>query len=106
YDGRTLGQVATLLDRHPGVRVYAADRFADWLLWHEPALEGRVAYDSRLELLTGQQLLSLATLTEIRALRERDPLDGYPVMVLEAGNRTSKLLLGKPHTRVALRGRD
>ncbi|MFO7573113.1 MAG: hypothetical protein R6W48_11035 [Gaiellaceae bacterium] len=31
-------------------RVFAADRFADWVLWKLPELRGRVAYDVRFEL--------------------------------------------------------
>jgi hypothetical protein len=38
------------------LRVNAGDHYTDWLLWHEPQLVGRVAYDARLELLTEQQL--------------------------------------------------
>jgi hypothetical protein len=34
----------------PGVRVFATDRHADWLLWKIPELRGRVAYDVRFEL--------------------------------------------------------
>ncbi|HXF97675.1 MAG TPA: hypothetical protein VNJ46_03565 [Gaiellaceae bacterium] len=34
----------------PGDRVFAADRFSDWLLWKLPELRGRVAYDVRFEL--------------------------------------------------------
>jgi hypothetical protein len=34
----------------PGSRVFATDRYADWLLWKLPELRGRVAYDVRFEL--------------------------------------------------------
>jgi hypothetical protein len=34
----------------PGDRVFAPDRFSDWLLWKIPELRGRVAYDVRFEL--------------------------------------------------------
>jgi hypothetical protein len=34
----------------PGDRVFAPDRFSNWLLWKIPELRGRVAYDVRFEL--------------------------------------------------------
>jgi hypothetical protein len=37
-------------------RVFASDRLADWLLWREPALHGRVAFDIRFELNTAAQV--------------------------------------------------
>jgi hypothetical protein len=40
----------------PSLRILAEDRFADWILWEEPALSGRVENDSRFELLTAAQL--------------------------------------------------
>jgi len=33
----------------PGDRVFAPDRFSDWLLWKIPELRGRIAYDVRFE---------------------------------------------------------
>jgi hypothetical protein len=43
----------------PTGTVIADDRHADWLLWLEPQLEGRVAYDVRFELLDSRQLQQL-----------------------------------------------
>jgi hypothetical protein len=40
--------------------IFADDRFADWLLWTQPQLRGRVAYDVRFELFKPQQLRALA----------------------------------------------
>lgn len=40
---------AVRAELRPGDRVYAPDRFADWLLWKLPELRGRVAYDVRFE---------------------------------------------------------
>jgi hypothetical protein len=39
-----------------GGRVFATEDFADWLLWREPSLAGRIAYDDRLELLRSSEL--------------------------------------------------
>lgn len=44
--------------------VLADDVHADWLLWREPALAGRIAYDVRFELLTAGELTRLHRLHE------------------------------------------
>jgi hypothetical protein len=44
--------------------VLADDADADWLLWLEPSLAGRVAYDVRFELFNGQQLRDIQLLHE------------------------------------------
>ena len=36
--------------RDPGMRLFATDGTADWLLWRLPDLRGRIAYDVRFEL--------------------------------------------------------
>jgi MFS family permease len=104
YDPRALGQVVAVVHRQPRVRIYAAGHFADWLLWHDPSLAGHIAYDSRLELLTGKQLRELADLTEIRASGAHNLLAGYGLLVLETPGRASQLLLDQPGTHVIERG--
>jgi hypothetical protein len=42
--------------RDPSTRVFASDRYADWLLWRDPKLSGRVAFDIRFELISQKQL--------------------------------------------------
>jgi hypothetical protein len=42
--------------------VLADDRHADWLLWQQPSLEGRVAFDVRFELFTHRELVQLSRL--------------------------------------------
>jgi len=46
--------------RDPGVRVWATDGIADWLLWRVPDLRGRMAYDVRFELYDKQTLDRIA----------------------------------------------
>jgi hypothetical protein len=41
---------AVRAELQPGDRVFAPDRFSDWLLWKLPELRGRVSYDVRFEL--------------------------------------------------------
>jgi hypothetical protein len=66
----------------PGVRVFATDRHADWLLWKIPELRGRVAYDVRFE------LYDTAFFDELLAYKGRTGdwkafVDGYEVVVLD-----------------------
>jgi hypothetical protein len=42
--------------------VFADDEHADWLLWQQPSLEGRVAYDVRFELFGRRELVQLSRL--------------------------------------------
>jgi len=67
----------------PGLRVFADDRYADWLLFEDPDLEGRVAYDARFELLTSAQLSSLTAFQDESGLDWERAADGYRVLVLD-----------------------
>lgn len=64
YTSRGLTQTAADAARrtlqHARGPIFADGWHGDWLLWRVPASRGRVAYDSRLELLTMRQLASLA----------------------------------------------
>ena len=43
----------------PDGRIFATLTYADWLLWEQPRLRGRIAFDARLELLNTSQLEDL-----------------------------------------------
>ena len=42
----------------------ADDEHADWLLWQQPSLAGRIAYDVRFELFDGRELRQLKLLED------------------------------------------
>jgi hypothetical protein len=67
--------VARLAAANPTDRVFASARWGDWLLWKEPQLAGRIAYDARAELFTTAQFktiaLSRATPALLPQLRRR-----------------------------------
>jgi hypothetical protein len=67
--------------------VLADDRHADWLLWLEPQLAGRVAYDARFELLTGGELHQLKQLD--RAVPGVWRTCGRPARVVTFASRAS-----------------
>jgi hypothetical protein len=89
----------------PGARIVADVGDADWLLWQEPSLRGRVAFDARLELLSAAGVHDIASV-----LRGSGPATqlgggdgGYRIFALDrrsTAGAIQKLRL-TPATRVA-----
>ena len=52
YPSSAVAAVARATDRHPKARVLASYELADWLLFADPSLRGRIAFDGRWELLS------------------------------------------------------
>jgi hypothetical protein len=75
--------------QHSRAPVYANERYADWLLFYEPSLRGRVAYDARLELLTPSQLARVATLRSLPT-EWRHAAAGYEVFALDLTEQAAK----------------
>jgi hypothetical protein len=103
YDQRVLSAIGSIVANQPHAHIFADVHYADWLLWHDPALAGTLAYDTRFELLSQKQILAIANLGQVAAPQERDILAGYRVLVLDARGAATKLLLARPGTQVALR---
>jgi hypothetical protein len=51
--------VARAAAKQPSMKIYANERYADWLFFTHPELRGRIAYDVRFELLTKTQAKSI-----------------------------------------------
>jgi hypothetical protein len=66
----------------PEGTVFATSSYADWLLWTHPELAGRVAYDSRFELLKRSELLR-AQRFQVRVEGWRQIATRYPVLVID-----------------------
>jgi MFS family permease len=99
YDQRTVGAVARILAHDPSAKIFADVRFADWLVWHDPAIAGHIAYDTSFELLTPSQLASIATLAP-------ETTGPYAAMVLDPQNKTAnRYLLDRPRVTVVLRSK-
>jgi hypothetical protein len=62
-------------------RVYATLKYADWLLWEQPQLAGRVAFDARVELLSTLQLADVVNVVDGRI--GPDIYRDYRVFVVE-----------------------
>jgi hypothetical protein len=89
YPPATADAAATAAGPHG--RIFANEAFADWLVWSHPSLAGRIAFDSRFELLTERQLQSIV---EFRA-RVGDwqtIAAGYDVLVLDAAGDEQKVV--------------
>jgi MFS family permease len=106
YDQRTVGAVARILAHDPSAKIFADVRYADWLVWHDPAIAGHIAYDTSFELLTPSQLASIATLTQARLPGAPDTTGPYAAMVLDPQNKTTnRYLLDRPGVKVVLRSK-
>jgi hypothetical protein len=90
----------------PGDRVFAPDRFSDWLLWKIPELRGRMAYDVRFEVYDKAFFTRLGDYN----WEQRDWksfADGYRIIVVDETNRSHTAdFLKEPGTRVIYRGDD
>jgi hypothetical protein len=106
YDQRAVTRVEAVEQEHPGTRIFADVRFADWLIWHDPRLAGLVAYDTSFELLSSKQLETLAALGAPPAAGTPDPLARYGVLVLDPQNKSgNRKLLDRSGTAVILRSK-
>lgn len=85
-------------------RVFANEAYADWLVFEHPQLAGRIAYDSRFELLTSRQLSSVTKFRNLVA-GWRDTLRGYSVFVLNRDDDAQpiKALLRAKEARIVMR---
>ena len=92
--------VATVADAHPSARVWATAQWSDWLLWEDPQLEGRMAFDARVELLSEAQVKRMtvfsATSLLVPQVRRR-----YGIVVVSKGNEPDAYRVLRREGRVA-----
>jgi hypothetical protein len=77
--------VSGLSRAHPDARVWATAQWADWLLWEDPRLEGHMAFDARVELLTAAQVKRM-TVFSATSLLVPDVRRRYSIIVTSKGN--------------------
>jgi hypothetical protein len=85
----------------PSARIVADVGDADWLLWRDPALRGRLAFDARLELLSAARIRDIASL--LRGSRNtRLRAGAYRIFALDprAAGPTIRALRSEPGARV------
>ena len=85
-------------------RIFANESYADWLVFEHPKLAGRIAYDSRFELLAGRQLRSVIGFRNLVA-GWRSTIGGYSVLVLNQSDdaKPIRALLRAREARVSMR---
>jgi len=81
YPSAAARLVSELANRHRHATIYATERYADWLLWEDPALAGRLFYDARFELLDRSELASIA-LFRTRASGLQATMRRHEILVL------------------------
>jgi hypothetical protein len=82
YDTRAADFAASFARVHPAARIWANDPLGDWLVYQEPQLWGRIAYDARWEQLTPRQLVALHTFLYRLGPDWKSPLRGYSLVLL------------------------
>jgi hypothetical protein len=82
----------------PDAQIYAGIKFADWLMWAHPDLEGKLVLDARYELLRGAEVKRLA-LFSLGAGVDM-PLGRPTVYVLDPGTDEHAIAALRPHLRV------
>jgi hypothetical protein len=103
---RVLNAVRGALRAEPGLRIMADMHFADWLLWKDPALKGKVATDARFELMHAAQLDSFVRM--VRVGRDwKQAAKGFRLLVLDSETEpiTVKGFVAEPERRVLYRDR-
>ncbi len=68
---------------HPDLKVFADVRFADWLLWRDPGLRGRIANDARFELLSPSQMARVRNALFALGGNWKQGLRGFRLIVLD-----------------------
>jgi hypothetical protein len=88
----------------PGARVFANERYADWLVLEHPELRGRIAFDGRFELLTTKELRRIVEF-RFRIAGATSVTRGYELLVLNASTekKLGKFLLASPSRRALYR---
>ena len=107
YPTQAAAAVAREVRADPGARVLADEQYADWLLFEQPSLEGRVAYDARFELLSRSQLMSIADFRAESGIGWTRAATGYSVLVLDTSSDQGAIayFLAQPGTKVLYRSR-
>jgi hypothetical protein len=75
--------VDRVLREDPHARVFASHQYADWLLFTEPSVRNRVAFDGRWEILTHDQTLAIIQYLWQWGPHWQKPTRGYRLLVLD-----------------------
>jgi hypothetical protein len=98
---------AVRAELNPDDRVFASDRFSDWLLVRIPELRGRVAYDVRFELYDDEFYDRLQDYNFEDGANWKSFADGYRIVIVDERRRSHTAdFLAEPGARVLYRNED
>jgi hypothetical protein len=100
--------IAQAASADPSLRIVSDEAYSDWLVWHYPALRGRIAYDVRFELLGSAGIQGVARFKEVAGLNWKRPFAGYRLALVDraASPRLVYALRAEPGMRVLSRHDD
>jgi hypothetical protein len=104
YDRELPSEATAQLERAtraPGTTVFASETLSDWLLWQEPSLRGRIAYDVRFELLSVGQLDRLSAYHRRSGATWASPTLAFSRLVLDrrVDSKLIRALRARPGVR-------
>lgn len=83
YPPSLAATVSRAASADPKARILANEAWADWLLYEDPSLAGRIAYDIRYELLTEGELDRILTFQREQGPRWQTVAAPFPLLVLD-----------------------
>ncbi len=96
---------AVRAELEPGDKVFAPDRFSNWMLFKIPELRGRVAYDVRFELYDREFFDRLQVYAGETGLDWKSFADGYHIVIVDETRRShTKDFLEEPGARSTYKG--
>jgi hypothetical protein len=75
--------VAKAARKDPSLRIFSNEEYADWLLFREPQLQGRIAFDGRWEILQPDQMSAVVDFLFKRTPEWQHVARGYGLFVLD-----------------------
>lgn len=108
YPSEAAAAVERAAARDPSLTVFASERFANWLLWRDPSLAGRLVYDVRFELFSRRQFQDLALFHDRLGSHWTRITDGARLLVLDlrTDRRPARVLREQPNARVLFEGKE
>ena len=105
FPPRAAASLAAAASRTPEARIFTDEQYADWLLYEDPSLSRRIAYDIRYELLSDDQLRRIAAFRRERGPDWQAVAAPYDLLVLNPGGDSGaiKSFKQRPGTQVISR---
>jgi hypothetical protein len=106
YPTHAVTVVSSAARASQGTRIFATEKYADWILFKHPELAGRVAYDARFELLSRRQLERIVAFRAERGTDWLGAARGYDLLVLDPKGDSGALRLLKAEPGISTLYRD